>query len=134
MIIKEDVIELITENAVPKIDQKQLKWYISELKKLYIPFNFVMNNLWSRGRERNEKGRALIKNEISKLIDIDIEGLILANPYLIRLVRNWFLDIKIAGSINLEISSLNMFKDSLNFCANNVVLGRDITRDFELLD
>ena len=118
---------------VPNISIDKLEWYISELHKIKIPFYFVMNNPWSQARERLKVGRALIFKELRSLIDIGIDGVILANPYLIKLIHKNFPELTITTSTNLQISSYIQIKNYIDFGVDYVVLGRDINRNFKLL-
>lgn len=118
---------------IPDISLDTLEWYISKIHKINIPFYFVANNPWSHARERTNEGRNAIFKEIKALIDIGIDGMILANPYLIKLIHDNFPELKITASTNLNITSYNTIKNYIDFGAQYIVFGRDANRNFSLL-
>lgn len=119
--------------TVPKIDDSTFKDYVQGVRKLGIDFHFTLNNIWANGRERDPANQPLIKRYIEHLIDSGVSGLIIANAYLMKLVREWFGNVKIIASINLKIDSDFLVKRYLELGADSIVLDREIYRNIPLL-
>ena len=122
-----------TPGSVPKIDLEASKDYIQAIRKLGINFHFTLNSLWSNEREKSPQLQGKLKSLIGELIDIGVNGFIVANPYLIKKIKEWFQDAFIIASINLKIDSEQLVKRYLEFGAGSIVLDREINRNFKLL-
>ncbi|MHA1248646.1 MAG: U32 family peptidase [Candidatus Helarchaeota archaeon] len=119
--------------SLPNVNFEYFKEYINKLADLEIPFHYTLNNLWCCGLERTKQGQNEIYDELNELLEAGVKGFIIANPYLIKLVRRWFSKIKIIASINLRINSLQKFQFYINLGVDHIVLDRDVNRNFNFL-
>ena len=121
-------------DSVPQIDIDDLSKYVNQLLDLDIPFHYTLNNLWSGGIERTVTGQNIIHKEIENILETGVKGLIIANPYLIKLIKKWFPKAMIIASINLRINSLAKIQFYMDMGVNHIVLDRDINRNFKILE
>ena len=119
--------------SIRSVTDAELTAYVERLHDLGIRFHYTMNAPWSAAMERTADGRAAIREEVERLIDMGIDAFIIGNPYLLRLLRDWFPSVGLVGSINLRARNGEAVAKIVGLGADHVVLERDVNRDFPLI-
>lgn len=121
-------------DTLPKISKEYLLEYIKELKKTGIKFNYVMNSTVLDGSEYIAESRKEIISFIDEMVKAGLSGITVSVPFLIKLIRKNFKELKITASICMEINSVQGVKDVLELGADAIVLAKDVNRDFRMLE
>ena len=118
---------------IPKLEIEELQNFVEKIHNLKIKFHYTINSPWTDLKERKSQYKTLIIDDFKKLIDIGIDSFIIANPYLISLVKEKFPYIEIIASINFQTTTAYKFKSLLDYGCNSVVLDRPVNRNIAFL-
>jgi len=119
---------------IPDLDINDLHDYVLKIKKLNVEFHYTFNSPWTNLKERNQEYKKQILNDLKKITEIGVDTFIVANPYLISLIRQKFPEIKIIASINLQTTTAYKFKSLIEYGCNSVVLDRPVNRNIAFLE
>jgi len=120
-------------SRVPAATVEDLRTYVAGLHRLGLRFHYTLNAPWSEALERSLSGRERIRAELDGLVDAGVDGFVIANPYLLQLVRRWYPKVCLVGSINLRVCSVQGARRVLELGADRVVMEREVNRDLRLL-
>jgi collagenase-like PrtC family protease len=120
-------------DRIPRATLQELGIYVDQLHSHGIRFHYTINAPWINGAERSDPGRSRIGSHLQSLADAGVDALVVANPYLLRLVRDWFPGIGIVASINFRAACSEAVGRLLALGADRVVLDRSVNRDMPLL-
>ena len=120
-------------NKIPFIDYAKLEKYISQIHELKIKFHYTINSPWSSFKERKTEFRIQIIDDLQTLVDIGVDAFIVANPYLISLIKSNFPNIDVIASINFQTVTAFKFLNLLELGCKSVVLDRPINRNTSFL-
>lgn len=118
---------------IPKLRIDELQKFVTKIHNLKIKFHYTINSPWTDLKERKSQYKTLIINDFKKFIDIGIDTFIIANPYLISLVKEKFPNVEIIASINFQTTTAYKFKSLLDYGCNSVVLDRPVNRNIAFL-
>lgn len=118
-------------NKIPELNNSELGYFIKKIKDLGISFHYTINSPWSELKERKNKNDFIKELEI--LLNLGIDALILANPFLIKTVKETFPETKIIGSINLQVNTVYKYNSLLQYGCESVVLDRPVNRNIRML-
>lgn len=110
----------------------ELRAYIHRLHGLGIRFHHTSNAPWSGAMERTSQGRASIRSEAERLLELGVDAFIVANPYLLSLLRGWFPEVSLIASINCRARNNQAIGRLLELGADRVVVEREVNRDLRL--
>jgi collagenase-like PrtC family protease len=99
-----------------------------------IGFIYVMNATTSPNAELSEEGRYRVLQRCEWLSDIGASGVVLANPFLIELVRHWFPKLEVHVSILAEVDSVNVAKYYDDLGVALIHLAPDVNRRIPTLE
>jgi len=118
---------------IPKLRIDELQKFVAKIHNFKIKFHYTINSPWTDLKERKSQYKTLIINDFKKLIDIGIDTFIIANPYLISLVKENFPNVEIIASINFQTTTAYKFKSLLDYGCSSVVLDRPVNRNIAFL-
>ncbi len=118
---------------IPKLKIVELQKFVAKIHNFKIKFHYTINSPWTDLKERKNQHKTLIINDFKKLTDIGIDAFIIANPYLISLVKENFPNVEIIASINFQTTTAYKFKSLLDYGCSSVVLDRPVNRNVSFL-
>ena len=118
---------------IPNLHINELKKFIDKFHKLGIKFNYTINSPWTNLKERKKEYKYTIIEELKKLVDIGIDSFVVANPYLISLIKGELQNIEIIASINFQTTTAYKFKSLLDYGCSSVVFDRPVNRNISFL-
>lgn len=92
------------------VSREKLKEYIKQSKSKNIEFNYVMNSIWSGGKEFSDDGYRKIKEEIEEIVTCGVDRVSVSSPALVKIIRRNFLELKVTVSINLCVDAIHPMK------------------------
>lgn len=118
---------------IPKLEIGELQNFVAKIHNFKINFHYTLNSPWTDLKERKSQYKAQIISDLRTLIDIGIDDFIVANPYLISLIKDNFSGIGIIASINFQTTTAYKFKSFLDYGCSSVVLDRPVNRNIAFL-
>ncbi len=118
---------------IPQLSHVELAGAVDQIQKLGIEFHYTLNSPWNGMLERDPDQRRNIITAIEDIVNTGIDAFILANPYLISLVKENWPEIKLIGSINLQTSTAYKFNKLIEDGCHRIVLDRIVNRNIHFL-
>ncbi|MDT7861963.1 MAG: peptidase U32 family protein [Saccharolobus sp.] len=118
---------------VPEVNEEQFKAHIDLAHSYKIKFLYTMNTSTLLGREYDSKFINSLTKEIDRLVNLGIDGLIVALPFIIRLIRSEYPDLEISVSSFARVNIMRQIEEYVGLGANTIIMHEDVNRDFELL-
>ncbi|MEH2951589.1 U32 family peptidase [Candidatus Merdisoma sp. JLR.KK011] len=119
--------------TLPNLDTEELFQFIKNTRKKGLGFAYIMNSTVSDGKEYTIVGKTEIIRFIEKLVDAGISSITITTPFLIRLVKKYFPELRIVASICAEIESVQKAQDFVDLGVDCIVPAKDVNRNFSLL-
>lgn len=91
-------------------------------------FIYVMNATTGPNAELSEEGRYDFLQRCEWLSNIGASGVVLANPFLIELVRHWYPNLEVHVSVLAEVNSVNIAKYYDDLGVTLIHLSPDVNR------
>ncbi|QGR19167.1 peptidase U32 family protein [Stygiolobus azoricus] len=120
--------------VLPKVDDERLKEHISVAHGAGIKFLYTMNSATLNGKEYSQKFMDEVKKEIEKLVNLGVDGFIVALPLLIHLIKDEYPNIEVSVSSFSRVYNIREFEEYVNMGADTIILHEDDNRNFELLN
>lgn len=120
--------------VLPKVDDERLKEHISVAHGAGIKFLYTMNSATLNGKEYSQKFMDEVKKEIEKLVNLGVDGFIVALPLLIHLIKDEYPNIEVSVSSFSRVYNIREFEEYVNIGADTIILHEDDNRNFELLN
>lgn len=120
---------------LPKVTKQQFKIHIMNMKEKDkdIKFNYLLNASCINGYEASVKGRKNILNFVEFLLECGVTKLTIAVPYLIKIIKEKFPEIKINISSFAYVESLFAVKFYEKLGINSICIGANILKNLSLL-
>ncbi|WP_054740283.1 U32 family peptidase [Cellulosilyticum ruminicola] len=115
---------------LPFISWQELEEYINYCHAHNIKFNYLLNALCLGGKEFNKEFHTSVVELLTKLVEIHIDGVTVASPYLCQIVKSYFPDLFVSISVYNKVDSLNQLEYWKNIGADEVTLDQRVNRDF----
>lgn len=117
--------------TIPKINETAAKKHIELAHSNGLEFNYLLNSTCLGNREFEKEGHARLIGFLEKLVDMGVDAVTIATPYLIELVRKQFPELKIRSSTLSSIDSGRKANLYEGLGADVIELNPDINRNFE---
>lgn len=121
-----------TKNLPPITLQTLLK-HVKQLKKARIEFNYLLNGSCFGNREYNKEYQKNFLRHIKNLYKNGITTVTLGNIYLIELVANEIPEMKIFGSVILEVDCLSRLEKLASMNIKYICLSKTLLKNFVAL-
>ncbi len=118
---------------LPQPKAEELAAYVSSARKREISFFYCLNVACLGNREFTAEGQRWLVDRLGWLSDCGVEGVVLANPYLIAFAHKRFPQLHIAASTAAAIDSVDKALYYESQGADVLYLPEFINRDFRLL-
>lgn len=119
---------------LPAVSKRYLKRYIKEIHENGLEFNYLLNTACLGNKEYTISGQRQIRHLIDWLIDIKVDSVTVAIPYLAQLIKKNYPQLKIYASNLAYVDSVAIAKYWEDLGVDLIVLATfSLNRDFETL-
>lgn len=112
----------------------EVEEHLRKIKESGVPFNYLYNGTVFLENEFDQKFKKRVREEIEWLSKRGVEWLTVANPYLIRLIRESNPEMKIDLSILAHVDSLERLSYFVEMGVEAVCLDWNTMRDFDMME
>ena len=117
-----------------KINKKKVKGHIQSIHDKGLKFYYLLNSSCLGNREWTKAGQREIRELLNWLEEINVDGVVVAIPYLGELIRKQSPRFEICVSSFAQVNSVNRAKFWEDLGASVITLPQvELTRDFKLL-
>jgi len=120
--------------VLPKINKKKLRSHINLAHKNDIKFNYLLNASCLDNKEFISSSHKELMGLVKQVKGDGADGITVASPSLLSMIKNQFPDLNISASIYLNINTLNKIKQFESMGANQITLYPNFSRNFPLLE
>lgn len=121
------------QNATIISTEEMLKKITRKLNAKNIDFNYVINNTSLLNDEFKDEYINKFKKFLHKLIQLGVRKITLCNPYLIKIAKSSFPELKISASVNFKTRSVEEIKYLIDLGCDEATLHYDLIKDFKKL-
>jgi len=118
---------------LPGSTHESLVAYVEEARRRGIPFYHALNAACLGNREFSAEGQRWLVEQLGSLVDAGVEGVVLANPYLIAFAAARFPELRVAVSTAAAIDSVDKALFYEDRGAELLYLPEYVNRDLRLL-
>lgn len=119
---------------LPPVSERKAAQHIREAHQNNLKFNYLLNAVSLDNLELTRAGQKKLRSLIDWLIDIRVDGVTVSIPYLLRLIKKNYPQLKVSVSIFAGINSVERAKYWEELGADELALSPfDLTRNFSLL-
>jgi len=120
--------------TLPQVSVSHLQRHIATAHRHNIQFNYLLNALCLDNQEFIGPSHRQILVFLDWLVSLGIDAVTIANPYLLRLIKQRFPSLKVSVSIFCRADSLVDAKSFEEMGADEITLDHSFTRNFPLLE
>jgi len=118
---------------LPAADADALGRSVADARARQLPFYYALNVACLGNREFTAEGQRWLVEQLGGLQDLGIEGVVLANPYLIAFARARFPELRVAVSTAAAVDSLEKARFFEARGVDLIYLPEYVNRDLRLL-
>lgn len=118
---------------LPSIDEKILEQHVQEAHSRQVGFLYVLNASCWGNQEFTAQGQRSLVNRLGWLESIGVDGLIVANPYVIEFVKHRFPGLKVYMSTISNVDSVDKVRFYKELGCEGLHLPEYVNRNFRLL-
>ena len=119
---------------LPQLSLSELENYIAHCHKVGLEFNYLFNPMCLDNKDVDRKEQNKILSFIDQLVEIGIDAITLNSPYMCRVIRKRYPNIKITIGAYAVIYSIQQVNYWREMGADEVTLHHKVNRDFKLLE
>lgn len=120
--------------VLPKLSMDDLEKYIKACHDSNIEFNYLFNPMCLDNKDIDKKQQSIIIKFIDELVSMGTDALTVNSPYMCRVIRNRYPNLKItigAYAVSYSIQHIMYWKE---MGADEITLHHKVNRDFKLLE
>lgn len=119
---------------LPKITKRDMRRHIKELHKNGIKFNYVLNAVSLGNKEFTSAGQKKIFQLLDFLADAQVDGVVVAMPYLFQLIKKYYPKFLLHTSSFANVNCPQRAKYWESMGADTItLLSKELNRDFFML-
>lgn len=118
---------------VPDVTEEQFRKHLELAHSRNIKFLYTMNTATLNGMEYDEKFLESLGKEVEKLIDLGVDGFIVAMPFLVNYIKAEHPEMEVSISSFARVNIIREVEEYVNLGANVIIMSEDTNRDFQLL-
>ncbi len=115
------------------INQNQLRQLIDQAHEHNLKYNYILNAPCLSNMETTRKFNDQLFAFIGTLVDMGVDGFVVALPYLLDLIKRHFPKVTVSISTFAIINSISKAKSWEDKGADRIIIQQDQNRDFSLL-
>jgi len=115
------------------ITKDKVKKHVEDAHKHGLKFNYLLNAFCLDNKEYTVSGQKRLRQLLDWLIDIKVDRVTVAIPYLMQFIKNQYPQLKVGASILANIDSVEAAKFWCNLGLDRLALSVFVIRDFKLL-
>ncbi|KJE48919.1 MULTISPECIES: peptidase U32 family protein [Acidiplasma] len=119
---------------LPDISDEGFKNHIELMHDHKIKFLYVMNSATLNTGEYSGEYNKKLNIEIDRLVNMNVDGFIVALPFLIKKIKRDYPDMNVSVSSFARVSSMREIEEYAGLGVNTIILHEDTTRDFKFLE
>ncbi len=120
--------------SLPNVSKKRVKFYVREIHKKDLKFNYILNSICLGNLEWTRFGQKRLQYFLGWLIDIGIDSVTVAIPYILELIKKRYPFIKVTVSTVALVDSIEKAKYWEDLGADEITLSSiSVNRNFLLL-
>ncbi|MFQ5873033.1 MAG: U32 family peptidase [Dehalococcoidia bacterium] len=119
---------------LPRVGLQQAGEHIASAQAQGIGFIYTMNVPCTGNREFTAEGQRLLVERLGWLAEVGAEGIALANPYLIELVKRRFPELRVHVSTLASVDDVDKALFYQDLGADVIYLAEYVNRDFRLIE
>lgn len=119
---------------IPQMTIEQAEEFIRLAHSAGLPFNYLLNAPCMNNMEWHRSTHEALREHLTWLCDIGVEGVIVAIPYLLELVKCQFPQLRLEVSTISHVNSVARAQFFESLGADAIMLDSNINRDFKLLE
>jgi collagenase-like PrtC family protease len=119
--------------VLPEVNDEKLKEHINVAHSYGIKFLYTMNTATLNGKEYSQKFIEMLHQEVDKLINLGVDGFIVAMPFLVGYIKKEYPNSEISISSYSRVYNIREFEEYVNLGADTIILHEDDNRNFKLL-
>jgi len=112
---------------------ERVKEFTSQAHSIGLGVNYLANSLCLGELPFDREGRGRITHYIEEVVETGVDKITVATPYLLRLVKSEFPDLKVQVSVYAHVDNLQKFRRWEELGADVINLPAIVNRDFTLL-
>lgn len=120
--------------VLPKVSWRQLREHIEECHKANLDFNYLINPQCYGSKEMDGKYNKELDRYVEDLMEIGVDAVTINSPYLTEKLKKKYPKLKITIGLYAYVESLQRVKYWEELGADELTLGDNFIRDFELLE
>lgn len=120
--------------VVPDVSDERLRDHISLAHSKGIKFLYAMNSPSYGGLEYSEAFWSRLKGEVEKLVNLGIDGVIVATPLLLQYIKREYPELEVSVSSFARITNIREFENYIDLGADTIIMHEDNNRNFKLLE
>jgi collagenase-like PrtC family protease len=118
---------------IPQMTLEQAEEFIRLAHSAGLTFNYLLNAPCMNNMEWDEATHQALREQLAWLCDIGVEGVTVAIPYLLELVKCQFPNLRLEISTISHVNSVARAEFFESLGADAIMLDANINRDFKLL-
>lgn len=119
---------------IPQMTLEQAEEFIRLAHSAGLPFNYLLNAPCMNNMEWDKATHEALREHVAWLCDVGVEGVIIAIPYLLELVKCQFPQLRLEVSTISHVNSVARAQFFESLGADAIMLDSNINRDFKLLE
>ncbi|TFF97525.1 MAG: hypothetical protein EU541_08120 [Promethearchaeota archaeon] len=119
---------------IPKVSEEKATQFIKKTHEYGSSFSYVLNAPNMGNLEFDPKYHRKILNYLQWLVDIGVDSVHIANPYLMEIVIEQFPELKLGVSVVTGVDSVEIAQRFEKMGADAINLSLEINRDFKVLN
>lgn len=120
--------------VLPKVDDERFKQHLDVIHSYNIKFLYTMNTATVNGKEYDEKFLNSVRKEVERLINLGVDGFIVALPLFVKMIKKEHPDVEVSISSFSRIYNIREVEGYVNLGADTIIMHEDDNRNFELLE
>jgi len=117
-----------------RVEKEEMAQYIKKVHDKGLKFNYTINAPCLNNMEFNKAVHEKMIGELEMLVDMGIDGVTVAIPYLLELIKRRFPKLHVKVSVIAQVNSIPKARFFEEMGADEILLDYMINRDFKLLE
>ena len=124
---------MLTRASLPEVTPEEIRDFVGKLHSMNIKFSYALNALAMGNLEYTDEGKKQIFAFLEWLVEIEVDSVIVSNPLLAALIREYFPSFEISVSSAASVDSLQKAKFWRDMGVTSIKLPLVVNRNFSLL-